>query len=91
MLDVDAMLQGMSASQLDDWADFYKKHGFMRDNLQYMLGQFCSLYYNMNRGKKSKALQPGDFYPQPPEKPKQDTGTLVGRLKSFFSAFGSSK
>ena len=58
---VDAMTREMTSAQITEWQAFYMREPFLVDRMEQMIAYFMSLFYNMNRGKGKKAIEPEKF------------------------------
>ena len=63
----------LTTDQFDDWVVFYRRHPFGPATENWRAGLVASTIYNVNRGKRSKALGPLDFVPRPPKTGRQRT------------------
>lgn len=79
---VDAMLREITSEQFNEWIAFYglEPFGFQADLYGHAIT--ASTVFNVNRGKKTKALMPEDFLPK--EREEGTAQDFISGLKRFF-------
>lgn len=88
------MLEGITASELNGWMNYFSKEPFDYQMENYRSGIIASAIYNVNRQKTTdKVFKPEDFFEFDTKKisKKQTIEEQSAYLKSYVDAFNSKK
>lgn len=84
-------MDSIDTYELNEWRAFWELEGGFGDMKQdFRMGQICSTFANVNRGKKTKPFKPEDFAMRPKQinSRKDNTAVIIAGFESL--AMGNS-
>lgn len=79
----------MSSREFSEWLAYFNLEPFGEDVEDNRAGVIAAMIVNTQRGKKTKAVQPADFFPRlRPPAVEQTPATLLEKVKLLHAAFG---
>lgn len=77
-------VRNLPAEEIRRWQEYFSKHMFTNDVMQYQLAEIAYLFYVANSGKEAKIT---DFIPSY-QTPKDNPETVIQKLEILRSIFG---
>lgn len=92
-LDVDAMLEGLSATQLAEWEAFYTLEPWGADVDDHRAGIVAAAVANMagKQMRKGKVAVPSDYFPSRLPKPRPDGLDVRAQVHAIFGPMARRK